>query len=340
MKILLVAETYLDLYVPILEEFKKQGHNVVFIAGDTLPSDTHRIEMNPINRCYKYVYNCVFDIYKKYWEKKFIDIKELNQRFDYYIDIQGVTFCPYLLNKLKSINPKIKSTLYIWDSSKIYDYFRNAKYFDKVLTFDFDDSKKYNYAIFLPIYWTPVNSIRAINCDLSIVGTDHDDRLRIVELLAKQAHTAGLKVDFRIYVKKPAFSSNPIIALWRKNSQKWKKIYNAYYKNIESPYVITKKISVTEVQEIMLSSRCILDTDIEKQTGVTPRLLWALAIGKKVITTNKDIVKMPFYNPEQIKIIDRVHPILDVDFVKEEKHFIQQPLIESLRIDKWINYLL
>lgn len=52
-------------------------------------------------------------------------------------------------------------------------------------------------------------------------------------------------------------------------------------KNIESEYVITEKISVEEVQRIMLSSRCVIDTDIEKQTGVTPRLLWALAIGKR-----------------------------------------------------------
>ncbi len=151
---------------------------------------------------------------------------------------------------------------------------------------------------------------------------------------------SNLKVDFRIYVKKPAFSTNPLIVVWRKISPKWKKIYNDYYKNIESEYVITEKISVEEVQQIMLSSRCVIDTDIEKQTGVTPRLLWALAIGKKVITTNKDIVKMPFYNSAQIKIVDRDNPILDVDFVKEEKHFVPQQTIERLRIDRWINYLL
>lgn len=340
MRILLVSETYLDLYVPILQEFKKQGHEVVFIPGDTLPSDTHRVEMNPINRCYKRIYNYIFDVYTNYWKAKFNEIPELNQKFDYYIDIQGVTFCPYLLNRLKSMNPHIKSTLYIWDSSMIYDYFRNAKYFDKVLSFDFDDSKKYDYTEFLPIYWTPVNSDSGINCDLSIVGTDHDDRLRIVENIAKQAKAVGLKVDFRIYVKKPAFSKNPLIVVWRKFSPKWKKIYNDYYKNIESEYVISEKISVEEVQQIMLSSRCVIDTDIEKQTGVTPRLLWALAIGKKVITTNKDIVKMPFYNSAQIKIVDRNNPMLDVDFVKEEKHFVPQQSIERLRIDRWINYLL
>lgn len=59
MRILLVSETYLDLYVPILQEFKKQGHEVVFIPGDTLPSDTHRVEMNPVNRCYKRIYNYI-----------------------------------------------------------------------------------------------------------------------------------------------------------------------------------------------------------------------------------------------------------------------------------------
>lgn len=146
----------------------------------------------------------------------------------------------------------------------IYDYFRNAKYFDKVLSFDFDDSNKYDYTEFLPIYWTPVNSDSGINCDLSIVGTDHDDRLRIVENIAKQAKAVGLKVDFRIYVKKPAFSKNPLIIVWRKFSPKWKK-----YIMIIIKYRVRicdiRKISVEEVQQIMLSSRCVIDTDIENK---------------------------------------------------------------------------
>ena len=107
MRILLVSETYLDLYVPILQEFKKQGHEVVFIPGDTLPSDTHRVEMNPINRCYKQIYNYIFDVYTNYWKAKFNEIPELNQKFDYYIS-PAISYKDYSVTGLRYLyNNKI-----------------------------------------------------------------------------------------------------------------------------------------------------------------------------------------------------------------------------------------
>ena len=58
-------------------------------------------------------------------------------------------------------------------------------------------------------------------------------------------------------------------------------------------------ISPEDVQKIMMDSECVLDTDRASQTGTTPRLIWALALGKKVITTNMNVKQMPLYDPRK-----------------------------------------
>lgn len=86
----------------------------------------------------------------------------------------------------------------------------------------------------------------------------------------------------------------------------------------------------------MLQSRCILDTDRESQSGTTPRLIWALAMGKKVITTNKNITRMSFYDKEKILIIDRRNPVLDMNFINSPvSGTCMSKDLQNVRIDNW-----
>lgn len=82
-------------------------------------------------------------------------------------------------------------------------------------------------------------------------------------------------------------------------------------------------MSVEETERIISESSCILDTDRESQTGTTPRVIWALASGKKILSTNKNLIKMPFYNEKQIHIIDRNTPIVDIDFYEKILSLLQ-----------------
>ena len=67
------------------------------------------------------------------------------------------------------------SYLYVWDSSRYYDYFRFYKSFDKVFSFDVNDCIKYKVN-FLPFYWIPINSPKEDHKRyfMSIVGSNHD----------------------------------------------------------------------------------------------------------------------------------------------------------------------
>lgn len=79
---------------------------------------------------------------------------------------------------------------------------------------------------------------------------------------------------------------------------------------------------------------------IESQTDTTPRLIWALAMNKKIITTNQYIKYMPFYDPDNIFIIDRNNPRIDLNFLKSQPKETIHPLIKTLRIDYWKKQIL
>ena len=80
----------------------------------------------------------------------------------------------------------------------------------------------------------------------------------------------------------------------------------------------------------------MLDTDRDTQSGTTPRVIWALGVGKKIITTNRNLLRASFDSPEQISIIDRESPVIDIDFIKDNRTFSIHPEIEKLRLDKWV----
>ena len=94
------------------------------------------------------------------------------------------------------------------------------------------------------------------------------------------------------------------------------------------------------MRKIIEASDCVLDTDMQVQAGPTPRLIWALAQGKKVITTNSNIINMPFYDPNRILVIDRKNPIIDIDFLKNNAPYKHIDSLFKLRIDNWIKELI
>jgi len=89
----------------------------------------------------------------------------------------------------------------------------------------------------------------------------------------------------------------------------------------------------------MINSTCILDTDRPTQTGTTPRVIWALALGKKIVSTNTNLLRLPFYDDKQIKIIDRSNPIIDIDFINEPFEKKNADYLIELRIDNWVKQL-
>lgn len=152
-----------------------------------------------------------------------------------------------------------------------------------------------------------------IKYKLSMIGSNHSGRLDIARKIVSQLNDK----DYSYYIK-VVDKTQP-----------------------EDDIVIHNPVSSVDVQNIIQQSECVLDTDRGSQTGTTPRLIWALASGKKIITTNQNIRRMPLYDSECITFIDRNNPVLDDAFLNREvQHKKPSPYLESLRLDNWIQHFL
>lgn len=152
MKICLLAPTYMELYLPIIKELKKQGHEVTFVEDKMFDFDWKYPYRGFIDRLKRKCDCFIHKRFEKYWDSVFSARNDLEQYFDELIVINGCSFCPYFLKTIKSFNKRVKTVMYLWDNSSFYDYYYHQSLFDKIMTYDIDDSEKYGVEL-LPFYW-------------------------------------------------------------------------------------------------------------------------------------------------------------------------------------------
>ena len=343
MRILFLSPNYMGLHIPIIEELKKHGHEVVWVEDKDIPYN-FRIPRTSLNRIRSKINAFIHKPHKAYWYKLWKDRSEdFCQPFDVFFCINGRSLCPELFSWLNAM-PNIKKVLYLWDSESIFDFFYYRDEFDKIYTFDQEDAQKYTNVRFLPLFWFDTKEPTEKKYDISIIGTDHDNRYDIVERILPQVKETRLSYFFKIMIFKPDFSHIAFYKTRLKYSSSLQKIVknseDIYYKRLSSEIAMTQPISPEVYNHIMDQTSCILDTDRGTQSGTTARAIWALAKGKKIISTNRNFLNAPFYNSEQIRIIDRDNPILDIDFIKNDKQFDMHPYFEMLRIDNWVKEII
>lgn len=316
MRILLLAPKYMGLYKSILIELEKQGHNVVFIEDDSFKFDYRYQYRHDVIEKIRNVILKKLSVYcidkKQYWDSILRGIGDL--RFDVIFVVNGFSYDNYLLQELRKYNNEIKTRLYLWDNLYVYDFSYVINDFQKCYTLDYLDSTVNEKLCFLPAFWTKEKNKneKELLYDVFMVGTNHDDRYSITKKVIKQLN----------HMKSPYFIK--IIDRFR----------------FCSDLIIHKYIPSDEYTKLMEQSRCILDTERPSQTGPTVRMIWALALGKKIITTNTFMTRMPFFNPKQIAILDRNHPIVEELFVKSDDTFQPNEYIMELRIDNWVRKIL
>lgn len=74
--------------------------------------------------------------------------------------------------------------------------------------------------------------------------------------------------------------------------------------------------TISYVDELMFTynTNCVLEVLREGQTGISLRTCEAIMFNKKLLTNNKAIMEMPFYDPRYIQVFSQAEEI-DIDFV-------------------------
>ena len=348
MNILLIAHPYLNLYKTIQNELTNEGHKVTFISDIKLSHDPHIKTLPLIIRILNYLIWYINKPCTKRWQSIYNNTNIFKTKYDLLFVIQGCSFDKKILDFLRKNNPNIKSVLYIWDSNKYYNFFRNSPYFDKVYSVDLEDvqrAQKDNIK-FLPFFWP--KSIESddkqnIKYKISSIGTNHHNRYQIYKRVSKDLEYKNVPYFIKLIIKQKEKTTiiDRIRLFFYKLLNKKNNIDDLKLKTgkLKENFIQNYPIEIDEFCQIMLSSEAILDTDSNLQYATTPRLIWALAANKHIFTTNENIKNFPFYNEEYIHIISRHNPIIDLNLINTNG-IKPSKSVENLRIDKWLKNFL
>ena len=325
-RILFIAPSYLDLYKLILKELQVlAGNQVDFIPAKHFDSPYYQWVGHKTIRQIWFEY--ISKPIDKYWKEQ-IKQGTLSHSYDECFIINGEDCSSYLLKHLRKKNMNIKIHLYVWDSSNWFDYYRHQDLYDSIHTFDMSDADKYEKAEYLP-FFIPREMQKSryqpeFKYKISCIGTDHDGRAYIIRnFIIPLCEQRGWSYYFKLmpFFKEQLEDNND----------------NLF---IEYP------INADDYNTIMEESECVLDIDRPMQTALTPRFVWALAAGKKIITSNQNyrrllesIVSKDVIT-QQVKCIDVNKPILDVEFMNKKLSFSSKIGMERLYIQNWVNTIL
>ena len=155
----------------------------------------------------------------------------------------------------------------------------------RIWSYDRRDCEKYGLRLYPTTYCVSnVKPLKTPEYDVLFIGRDKG-RAQFLLRIEKEIKKVGLKPYF-IITKDGRFSKN-----------------HKYYK---------KLISYSEVLELVTKSRSILNVVMPDQVGLTLRDMESLFFGVKLVTTNEEIIKADFYNPNNIFVLKNIGDIVDL----------------------------
>lgn len=319
-KILFFSVRTFNLEKEIKTVMEKYGAQVTFF--DERPNNSHFA---------KGIIRVKRDVYKKrinaYYRKIFKEISDT--KFDFLFVNRGEVITEEFLKDFIAAQPQCERIFYTWDSFKNHGHpLSLLTYFHKRFTFDCEDAAKYNIG-FRPLFFidsyknVKKKSRSELKYNLLFVGTAHSDRYLISSEIAEWCKKNSLTAYTYYYMQGRA-------VYW------YRKLLDKSFKKFDYKKLTFKSLSTAEIIHLYEDSDVILDINHPGQKGLTMRTLEALGSGKKLITTNPEIVRYPFYNPNNYLLIDRYNIRLEKKFFQNDYQPVSTDLYSKCSVDGWL----
>ncbi|GGW49188.1 hypothetical protein GCM10007383_36440 [Arenibacter certesii] len=224
---------------------------------------------------------------------------------------------PQYLNKrthqyLKSITKDY--IVYLFDSLKkmpIQEHY--IHFFDEVFSYEPSDCERHNFK-FIPNF-IPTERFRSLESTLRLFNISSKDvRYPKLKKLAEYCHRNNIPAQFILFSKKPLKTS-----LFQ---------------------VIHSKIDIQEIDKYLRQVTVFVDIQRPEQYGLSFRVFEAMGNEKKLITNNSHIKEYPFYNPNNIHVIDIQNLHIPEEFLSTPYQKIDNDLYHQYTAKKWVQNIL
>ncbi|WP_316634130.1 hypothetical protein [uncultured Flavobacterium sp.] len=311
MKICLISFDFFNFDHNILLELKKRN-----IEAD-------HIDISK----FSYKYTSLLDRIANFFNKKILkknkkviemekDVLKRLQNLGHYDVI--LTIRPDCLSKKTHLEVKKftdKYIAYIYDSCKRFpiDHLLDGV-FDETFSFDSVDVKEHNFTFISNFIYNDKKELPAANVNDNIfIIVSIDERFPFLNNLANYLSDQNIKFKFIAIGKKIPKNINKNIIYQR------------------------KKLFAKDIQEDLENSKIFLDLIRHGHNGLSFRIFEALAMQRKIITTNQTIKDYDFYNPNNILILDENEPInINPDFFTTVYEPLSDELYYKYTIENWV----
>ncbi len=254
------------------------------------------------------------------------------KKYDYLFVNKGEVVPEFFLSEFQKQQPQCQCIFYTWDS---FSNNKNAlailKYFHKKFSFDSDDAVKFGLK-FRPLFYldfyqdVDISSKAEIQNDLLFLGTAHSDRYRISNNIVDWCNKNSIRAYCYYYMQ------GRLVYFY-------KKLFDKTFKEFDYKKLSFESLKAKDLFHLYQSSKVILDINHPGQKGLTMRTFETVGARRKMITTNSEIRKYKFYDPNNIFIIDRENIVLNKEFFESEYKDIDVALYERMSLKGWLTCL-
>ncbi len=279
------------------------------------------IDYSKIKYQYKNVNEKVYNFYlknmhrrnlKKEYIEEQIQLQVGEEIYDQILIMRPDRLSIELIERIRTRTQKLICYLYDSSTRMNVDRYMDSSLFDQVFTFDKQDSERYqipwvsNY-----IFWEYEKANPEPQYDVFLISSI-DERLKALNQLAETLSGQDLKLNFTVVGKLKGKELNPQIINTR----------------------VTQTLA--SVKPIMKDSFALLDLVREGQQGLSFRPFEALALEKKLITNNAIIKEYPFYNPNNIWVLESPEDKIPKSFFDIPYESIPKEIYQEYTVANWV----
>lgn len=317
--ILFITPEFFGIEKSLIKAMEAKGNTVTWFNERAITSSFAKA-INSVNPH-------IFDSYSNRYYSRIIERN--NRKFDQIIIVRGEMVTKKTLSAFRSKYPNAELVLYLWDPViNIKGILPRVKLYDRVISFEPKDCKKYGFefrALFCDLDKTPEVCINTDldEYDVCFYGTMYRDRFHVVHLMKEFCK----KNNKRFYTF--CFLRGRFMGLYYC-------VTNKGYRELGSDAISYIPKSSAEIAGIIEVSTIILDINDPYQGGLTIRTLETLVSGKKMITTNPEIVNYDFYNSNNICVIGRDKIEVPNEFFETKYEPVPGNILRKYTAEGWV----